>query len=78
MGRANPIRTRYIESLLNCFSDTGAMSMSFASRLVWQYFWAVAFVGGFSGGGGILVDCISKQTTSAAVHPAVATWQCEL
>ena len=43
----------------------------------WQYFWAVALVEGFSGGD-IFVDCISKETTSAAIHPADATWQCEL
>eukprot|EP00752_Nemacystus_decipiens_P015610 g13933.t1 len=42
-----------------------------------KYFWAAAAFGDFSGGTNP-IDCLSVEPTSTYIHPAAATWQCDL
>ncbi|CAM9869614.1 unnamed protein product [Scytosiphon promiscuus] len=42
-----------------------------------NYFWAASPLALFSGDD-VVIDCLSVETTSTAIHPASATWQCDV
>ncbi|CAM9260987.1 unnamed protein product [Ectocarpus sp. 12 AP-2014] len=42
-----------------------------------NFFWAVSELAVFSGDG-VTIDCLSVETTSTNIHPAAASWQCDV
>ncbi|CAN0385913.1 unnamed protein product [Pylaiella littoralis] len=43
-----------------------------------SYFWAASALVGFSNSDSIVIDCISVEPTSTHVHPAAASWSCDV
>lgn len=70
-------RSSFAAALARCtYLDTRCYPFSLLPSIPPKYYWAVAQLGSFSGDQ-IMIECISVQSTSDAIHPTLATWQCE-